>query len=299
MRSRAAERKLSPRSGPPAGGQKPSRNKNATSERGAPARPFVKWAGGKRQLLPSILKYLPDRFGKYHEPFLGGGAVFFRLRPSLAFLSDSNERLIRAYNGVKNHVSDVIAILKTYRNDKEVYLAARKIPIDSKTDAEVAAWLIFLNKTGFNGLYRVNSRNIFNVPFASNANARICDEENLKACAEALRVADLRCEDFDAVLKRASEGDLVYFDPPYVPVSGTSYFTSYTSGGFGVEDQVRLRDVARELKQRGVHVLLSNSSAKLVKDLYSSGFTCVPVAASRLVNSNISRRGKVTEFLIV
>jgi len=250
-------------------------------------------------LLPSILKYLPDRFGKYHEPFLGGGAVFFRLRPSLAFLSDSNERLIRAYNGVKNHVSDVIAILKTYRNDKEVYLAARKIPIDSKTDAEVAAWLIFLNKTGFNGLYRVNSRNIFNVPFASNANARICDEENLKACAEALRVADLRCEDFDAVLKRASEGDLVYFDPPYVPVSGTSYFTSYTSGGFGVEDQVRLRDVARELKQRGVHVLLSNSSAKLVKDLYSSGFTCVPVAASRLVNSNISRRGKVTEFLIV
>jgi len=233
------------------------------------------------------------------EPFLGGGAVFFHLHPKRAILSDRNERLIRAYQGIQLHVEDVIRILQTYKNEKAFYLALRKEPIDIKTDAEVAAWLIFLNKTGFNGLYRVNSRNIFNVPYGDNANATICDEDNLRACSHLLQGSDLHCEDFDEVLKRAKRGDLVYFDPPYAPVSETSYFTSYTSGGFGPNDQARLRDVALELKKRGVFVILSNSSSDSIQKLYSKGFTCIPVSASRLVNSKPEGRGKITELLIV
>jgi DNA adenine methylase len=261
------------------------------------ARPFLKWAGGKRQLLHEILPRLPKEFGTFHEPFAGGGALFFALRPRTAVLSDRNERLIRAYQGIKHNVKDVIEILKTYRNNKRFFLEMRRRPIDKESDAHVAAWLIFLNKTGFNGLYRVNSRNLFNVPYGANKKARLCDEENLRACALALAGADLRCENFDAVLDRAKPRDVVYFDPPYVPLSVTSYFTAYTSHGFGMEEQVRLRDVALKLRKRNVFVLLSNSSAPAVSDLYSK-FTCDPVSASRMVNSDPKGRGRVTEFLI-
>jgi len=266
---------------------------------GLSARPFLKWVGGKRQLLAEITARLPVKFGAYHEPFVGGGALFFHLRPMTASLSDRNERLIRGYRGIRNHVQDVIQILKRYKNEKPFYLDLRKKAIDAGTDAEVAAWLIFLNKAGFNGLYRVNSRNEFNVPFGDNPRAQICDENNLRACSEALQSAKIYCEDFAAILQRAQRGNLVYFDPPYVPVSGTSYFTSYTSAGFGPEDQVRLRDVALALKQRGVHVILSNSSAGLVQDLYADPFTCIPVQASRRINSDPSGRGLITEFLIL
>jgi DNA adenine methylase len=262
------------------------------------ARPFLKWAGGKRQLLPRILPLLPRHFGTYHEPFVGGGAVFFELRPRAAVLSDGNQRLIRAFKGIRDHVDQVIALLHGYRNDKAFYLDMRKRPIDQGSDAEVAAWLIFLNKTGFNGLYRVNSKNLFNVPFGANASARVCDEPNLRACAAALAGAQLHCEDFARVLARARPGDVVYFDPPYLPLSGTAYFTSYTSGGFGLDDHRRLRDVALELHRRGVFVLLSNSSAPAVRDLYGPPFRCESVAANRLVNSDVSKRGPVDELLI-
>jgi len=263
------------------------------------ARPFLKWAGGKRQLLREIVERLPNHYGTFHEPFVGGGALFFHLRPRHAVLSDQNDRLIRAYKGVRDNVSGVVDLLSKYENRKEVFLEMRKVSIDERTDVEVAAWLIFLNKTGFNGLYRVNSRNIFNVPFGNNPRANICDRDTLNSCSRVLQNADLNCEDFEAVLGRAERGDLVYFDPPYVPVSGTSYFTSYTSHGFGPKDQARLRDVALELKRRGVFVVLSNSSAQLVKDLYSSDFSCIPVAASRLVNSKVGARGKISELLII
>jgi DNA adenine methylase len=224
--------------------------------------------------------------------------VFFGLHPHAAVLYDRNERLIRAYRGVKNNVELVIDILRTYRNDKNFFLEMRKKLVDEGSDAEVAAWLIFLNKTGFNGIYRVNSKNQFNVPYANNQNARICDEDNLRACANVLAHAELKCADFTAVLEAARPGDVVYFDPPYIPVSETSYFTSYTSQGFGIDDQIRLRDAAIELRSRGVFVLLSNSSSPLVRELYEKSFECVPVSALRLVNSDPKGRGQITEFLI-
>jgi DNA adenine methylase len=259
-------------------------------------RPFVKWAGGKRQLLPAILDCITKPFRTYHEPFLGGGAVFFALSPPKAFLSDSNRRLVRCYTGIRNNVRKVITLLKSYRQSREFFLELREKDIDSATDAEVAAWFIFLNKTGYNGLYRVNSKNKFNVPYGANKNPEICDEDNLKACSRALGSADLSCEGFEAVLERAKAGDLVYFDPPYVPLSSTSYFTSYTAGGFTHEDQLRLRNIALKLKDNDVTVLLSNSSK--ASELYADGFEIQEVLAARALNSNAERRGKITELLI-
>jgi DNA adenine methylase len=259
----------------------------------------LKWAGGKRQLVQELSKHVPKKFGTYYEPFVGGGALFFHLEPHKAVLSDSNSRLIRTYCGIKNDVDKVISILGSYRNEKSFYLKLRAAPIDERSDAELAAWFIFLNKTGFNGLYRVNRRNLFNVPFGDNAGARIVDEPNLRACSAALQNVQLHCEDFEVALERAKEGDFVYIDPPYVPLSDTAYFTSYTSSGFGPKDQVRLRDAALSLKRRGVTVVLSNSSSRRVSELYAADFTCIPVSASRLVNSNTKGRGKVTEFVIV
>ncbi len=263
--------------------------------RGRP-RPFIKWVGGKRQLLAAILKLVPKRYGTYHEPFLGGGAVFFALSPTKAFLSDSNERLVRCYKGIKHHVADVIALLKEYKRNRRFFLQMRRKDIDGCADAEVAAWFIFLNKMGFNGLYRVNSKNRFNVPFGDNKKAQICDEDNLNACSRALAKAEIAHEDFSVVLERAQPDDLVYFDPPYVPLSATSYFTSYTAKGFTPQDQVRLRDLALGLKRKGVHVILSNSST--ARSLYEDDFSLSRVLAARVVNSRADRRGKITELLI-
>jgi DNA adenine methylase len=260
-------------------------------------RPFLKWAGGKRQLLADIRKRLPREFRTYHEPFLGGGALFFELGPAKAYLSDSNERLVRCYNGVKNSVDEVIERLSGYRKSRRLFLQMRKQDIDKRSDAEVAAWFIFLNRTGFNGLYRVNSRNQFNVPYGDNRSPVICNADNLRACQRALANADIRHEDFAKVLDRANEDDLVYFDPPYVPLSATSYFTAYTANGFSGDDQRRLRDLALKLKQRGVRVLISNSSA--AAELYKTNdFSLRRVLASRQVNSKADRRGKIAELLI-
>ncbi len=266
--------------------------------REGPRRPFIKWAGGKRQLLPELLRYLPQQFSRYYEPFVGGGALFFELRPKRAVLSDVNERLIRTYRGVKDHVEDVIGLLKGYPHDPDFFYTLRDVDIDRKSDAEVAAWFIYLNKIGFNGLYRVNRKNRFNVPFGRHNNPTICDEATLRACSGALADTELRVADFEALPQLAEPGDLVYFDPPYVPLSVTSSFTSYTSDGFGPEAQIRLRDLALQLKERGVHVLLSNSSAEFVRDLYRPSFETKEVSATRLVNSNVSRRGAITELVI-
>ena len=258
----------------------------------------MKWVGGKRQIIAELAYRVPQDIGTYHEPFLGGGALFFHRQPHPAVLSDTNERLIRAYCGVRDDVDRVIELLQSYPHKKKEFLRLRSAPIDSGSDAEVAAWLIYLNRTGYNGLYRVNSANTFNVPFGDYKNPTICDEPNLRACSEALRQTELNVEDFSAVLSRAREGDFVYFDPPYVPLSATSSFTSYTSDGFGMAEQTKLRNTARELKRRGVHVLLSNSNAGAVYELYSQGFKLAKVDAKRTVNCKPNGRGKVTELLI-
>jgi DNA adenine methylase len=265
---------------------------------GDDARPFLQWAGGKRQLLPELLRHAPKTFGRYFEPFVGGGALFFALRPARATLSDLNDRLIRTYKSVRDNVDAVIRLLASYPHRKRFYHSMRRIDIDARSDAEVAAWFIYLNRTGYNGLYRVNSRNQFNVPFGRYKNPTICDEANLCACASALAGTELLVADFEVAVAHAKRGDFVYFDPPYVPLSATSSFTSYTSQGFGPDEQRRLHDVARALKRRGVHVLLSNSSAPLVRDLYSDGFELVEVAATRTINSKATGRGAITELII-
>lgn len=267
------------------------------SEGISPPKPFLKWVGGKRQLLEKIRQFCPPKFGCYHEPFVGGGAVFFDLLPERACLSDANVRLMRTYQGVRGEVEAVIRLLSTYPHDKDFFLDLRERAIDSAGDAEVAAWMLYLNRTAYNGLYRVNSKNRFNVPFGRYDNPKICDPANLRACSSALSAAELRTAGFDDVLDRAERGDFVYFDPPYVPLSRSSSFTSYTEQGFDAESQVRLRDVAATLKRRGVYVLLSNSASPTVLDLYKD-FEIHHVKALRAVNSKISGRGHVVELLI-
>lgn len=264
----------------------------------AEGRPFLKWAGGKRRLLPQILPHVP-RFGRYHEPFVGSGALFFHLGPPRATLSDNNERLVRAYRGLKDDVDGVIGLLSGYKHERRFYEKMREHDIDrAATDAEVAAWFIYLNKTGYNGLYRVNSKNRFNVPFGDYARPNFCDEGTLRSCAKMLKRTRIEREDFECAARRARPGDLVYFDPPYVPLSVTSSFTSYTSDGFDMEDQRRLRDVALSLKKRRVHVLISNSSAPAVYELYDKGFRIVEVSARRDINCKGGGRGEIIELLI-
>ncbi len=279
-------------------GPGPSRRR---SRRFPVPRPFLKWAGGKGFSLPFIDRFLPETFGTYHEPFVGGGALFFHLKPRRAVLTDRNERLIRAYRGIRDDVDAVIEMLADLEREhcKELFLDLRGWPIDEGDDVDVAAWMIYLNKAGFNGLYRVNRRNQFNVPFGNNPHATICDRDNLRACAGLLGGARLDDDGFESVLERACPGDLVYLDPPYAPVSSTAYFTSYTKGGFGGGDQERLADVARQLKRRGVHVLLSNSDTPEIRDLYRDDFEIHQVRVPRSINAKTTGRGKVSELLIV
>jgi DNA adenine methylase len=268
----------------------------------ATAKPFVKWAGGKRQLLPALWHVMPDKFGHYYEPFIGGGALLFSLRAAgwcgPATLGDANERLVRTYLGVRNDVESVIECLKEKQYDKAEYLEERaRDPDLMDDDCDVAAWFIYLNKTGFNGLYRVNADGKFNVPFGRYDNPTICDAEGLRLCAKALKRTTFKIGDFEKTLKSAERGDLVYSDPPYLPVNATSNFTSYTRGGFTFEDQERLAACAARLKQRGVHVILSNADLPAIHKMYK-GFKIRRVEARRSINSKASARGLVGEVII-
>ncbi len=270
------------------------------------ARPFLKWAGGKGQLLPDLVRLVMEArpFNDYHEPFVGGGALFFELASEgilerNAFLSDNNENLINAYRGVKRHVDSVIKLLLEHKaaHSKEHFYSVRSNAPESAP--ERAARIIYLNRTCFNGLFRENSKGQFNVPMGRYVNPGICDEPNLRGCAKALKRAEVERRSFETVLDRAKEGDFVYFDPPYVPLSATANFTSYDKGGFGEDAQRRLAEVFRELNKRGVKVLLSNSETPLVRELYDGkGFHIDVVYATRLVNSRADRRGKIPEVLV-
>jgi DNA adenine methylase len=269
------------------------------------AAPFLKWAGGKRQLLPKIRELVPEDFGDYFEPFIGGGAVFFDLFAGgrigrRARLGDSNTELIETYKTVRENVGGLIVSLGAHarRHSAAHYYAVRA----SRTMPGVprASRMIYLNRTGFNGLYRVNKKGGFNVPFGQYANPTICDEENLRACARVLERASIVCADFEKTVLGATgaeRGDFVYFDPPYVPVSETANFTSFTPGGFGPADQQRLADCARRLKSDGVRVLISNADVPFVRKLYK-GFELHRVAARRNINSKGAERGTVGELLI-
>lgn len=263
-----------------------------------PPGPFLKWAGGKRQLLTEIRSHLPARFGKFFEPFVGGAALFFSIHPNNAVLSDTNERLVRTYRGVRDSVEQVISALSEYPNDRAFFLAQRARDVDSASDAEVAAWFIYLNRTGYNGLYRVNRSGRFNVPFGRYLRPTICNSDRLRSCSQALRNTDLRIGDFEEIAAQAEAGDFVYFDPPYVPVAQYSDFARYTARGFNLADHRRLCDVAKGLKSRGVAVLISNSGAPVVRELYQSGFQIRSVMATRTINSRRDGRSRIPEVLI-
>jgi DNA adenine methylase len=265
-------------------------------------RPIVKWAGGKRNLLQNIRQHLLPAFlvgtGTYYEPFAGGAALFFDLLHAPSVLGDANGKLIAMYEAVRDEPESVIEHLKSHPNAKEHYLAVRARNFSAGSAAERAAEFIYANRVGFNGMYRENSSGQFNIPFGRNPNATICDAENLRAVSAALQGVNIVHADFAQTVQAARAGDLVYFDPPYVPTSATSSFTGYVAEGFTARDQVRLRDLALELKQRGVAVVVSNSGAPLVRELYSTGFTIHEVQATRAINSKASGRGRVTELLI-
>ena len=260
-------------------------------------RPLLKWVGGKTQLLDQLETRLPEMFDRYFEPFVGGAALFFAMRPPRASLRDVNEELINCYRAVRDDVDGVIRALGAHKYERDHYYAVRERDPEKLPLAERAARTIFLNKTGFNGLYRVNRSGRFNVPFGRYDDPRFCDEDNLRSCSLALQGVDVDVRDFKSIVKDARPGDFVYFDPPYVPLSDTADFTSYAAGGFGPKDQERLAKVFTDLTKKGVFAMLSNSDTTMVRDLYAA-FTIDAVYASRSVNSNGAGRGKVAEVVV-
>jgi DNA adenine methylase len=261
------------------------------------AKPFLKWAGGKRQLLAHLRKFVPPKFDRYFEPFLGGGALFFDLQPKKSVLSDVNPELVDCYLAVRDQVDDVIRALSEHRHDAKHFYQVRSTDPATLQLPERAARTIFLNKTGFNGLYRVNRAGEFNVPFGRYAKPKICDTDNLRACSKALAGAQIAVRDFAEAVIGARPGDFVYFDPPYVPVSRTATFTAYAAGGFGADAQVRLSELFGQLSARKVSVLLSNSDVPAIRRLYARHRIEI-VKASRAINSNAARRGPVSEVVV-
>ena len=263
--------------------------------------PIVKWVGGKRQLMFELLKNMPKSYNRYFEPFIGGGALFFELQPDNAYISDMNEELINLYQVVKDNVYELIADLQKHDISKEYFMEIRNIDRTEEyrnwSDVKKASRFIYLNRTCFNGMYRVNSKGEFNVPFGHYKNPRIVDENNLVNCSNLLQKTEIKHADFSEILKEVKKGDFVYFDPPYVPLSETSSFTSYTKDGFDLDMQFKLRDVCDELDSMGVKFLLSNSDTKLVNELYEN-YNIKKVFASRQINANADGRGKITEVLV-
>jgi DNA adenine methylase len=267
------------------------------------AAPIVKWAGGKTRLLDELVARSPRGYRRYFEPFLGGAALFFRLQPRSGILSDSNPDLINMYRCVAWNVEAVIRRLARHRaaHTEEHYYAVRERwnqPGGLAADVDRAAAFIYLNKTCYNGLWRVNSRGRFNVPVGRYEAPSIYDPASLRAASKVLQRAELSTAPFGEAVSAARAGDFVYFDPPYHPISDTARFTSYTSASFGPDDQRQLAEVARGLVRRGATVLISNSDARFVRDLYD-GFRIDVVDCARAINSKASARGPQRELLIL
>lgn len=273
-------------------------------------KPFTKWTGGKRQLLSVLRDNMPSSYNNYFEPFIGGGALFFDIAPQKAVINDFNSDLIHAYKQIRDDVDKLIELLTLHEQgnterQKEYYLQVRSADrdgrIDSMSETERAARLLYMLRVDFNGLYRVNSKDQFNVPYGRYSNPKIVDSKLLYAISKYLNQSTIEIlnEDFEQAVKNVQPGDFVYFDPPYVPVSATSSFTSYTHEGFGLEEQIRLRDTFVRLDKLGAYVMLSNSFVPLVSELYVDySDKMVVVEANRMINSNSKGRGKINEVLI-
>ncbi|NPA03382.1 MAG: DNA adenine methylase [Epsilonproteobacteria bacterium] len=268
-------------------------------------KPFLKWVGGKRNLLPQLLPLTPKKFNTYFEPFLGGGALFFELynlgRIKKAYLFDKNEELINSYLVVKESPQELLKLLKEFQqhHSKKFYYDIRAWDRKKRLKDPLvrAARFIYLNKTCFNGLYRVNKQGFFNVPLGRYKNPKIFDEENILLASLALQQATLKVADFSKVLSLANKQDFIYFDPPYYPLNKTSNFTSYTSENFLEKEQRRLFDLFVNLSKKGVRLMESNSNTPFIKELYHSFFIHT-VFTSRAINSNPNKRGKISEVVI-
>ena len=269
-------------------------------------KPFVKWAGGKRQLVPTILaNHLPKNYNlqTYYEPFIGGGALLFSLQPKKAVINDSNAELINCYKTIKNSLDELIEDLKNHKNNEYYYYDIRdwdrEKNFKSKTEVQRASRIIFLNKTCYNGLFRVNSQGQFNVPFGKYKNPNILDIAVLKAVNKYLNENQVRIlnSDFQEAVKDAKRGDFIYLDPPYDPVSETASFTGYDVNGFNKQEQRRLKEVFDDLNSRGCHILLSNAYTEFIEDLYKD-YQHTKISAIRAINCNGKKRGKVDEILV-
>lgn len=260
-------------------------------------RPFLKWAGGKSKLVDSIMARFPHNFGRYFEPFLGGGAVFFALEPERAVLADVNAELVTAYTALRDELPRVMTALRRHRAERDHFYEVRAQDASGMSTVARAARMIFLNRTCYNGLYRVNRSGAFNVPFGKYDNPTICDEENLRSVSHALQDATIENTDVFSTVAKARAGDLVYFDPPYDPVSKTASFVSYNERGFTSADQEKLAHTFRGLAERGVHAVLSNSDTPFIRSLYK-GFRIETVHVRRAINSRADRRGPVAEVLV-
>jgi DNA adenine methylase len=269
-----------------------------------PATPFLKWAGGKGQLLSQLDRFFPKpgSYKRYFEPFLGGGAVFFHLQPTRAILSDLNAELVNVYQVIRDNLPALLDSLRRHelqeKEDEDYYYWVRGLSLHRLNPVRQASRFIYLNKRCYNGLYRVNSKGEFNVPKGSyKTPPRIYDETNLKRVSELLRTADLRAASYDVVLAEAGAGDFVYLDPPYEPLSATANFTKYTKDSFDEADQARLAQTLHELDARGALFLLNNHKTENKMRMYN-GFHIEVALAARMINSRADRRGGVEELIV-
>ncbi|MGY3756074.1 DNA adenine methylase [Helcococcus kunzii] len=268
-------------------------------------KPFTKWVGGKRQLLNEIVKLMPHSYNTYHEPFVGGGALFFYLQPKNAVINDMNSDLILSYRAIKDDLNNLIEELEYHKqhNSKEYFLDLRSYDrderINSLSNTQKAARIMYMLRVCFNGMYRVNSKNQFNVPYGRYKNPKIVDKVLLKNISDYLNSSNILIlnEDFEVSIKECKAGDFVYFDPPYIPINETSSFTSYTNEGFSYKDQVRLRNIFSELTRKNVYCMLSNSNSPKTLELYEQ-FNIHQVKAKRSINSISSKRGEISEVII-
>ncbi len=266
-------------------------------------KPIIKWVGGKRQLIKELKKLMPNKYNRYFEPFVGGGALFFELKPANAFINDYNEELINLYKVVRDNHEKLINDVTKHKNESEYYYKIRVLDRDMKkfkklTDINRASRFLYLNKTGFNGLYRVNSKGEYNVPFGRYKNPNYCEPVNIKACSELLHNTEVSNGNFEIIKEKVNKGDFVYFDPPYVPLNDTSNFTGYTDKGFDEDMQFRLRELCDYINGIEAYFMLSNSYTDFIRELYKD-YTIHTVKASRHINSKASGRGKIKEVVVI
>jgi len=266
--------------------------------------PVLKWVGGKRQLLDVLKPLLPRRITTYCEPFAGGGALLFNLQPKTAHVNDINKELIRVYEIIKRDVEALITALQDFKNDADFFYSVRDWDRDREkysllTDVQKAARILYLNKTCYNGLFRVNSAGEFNSPFGNYRNPNIVNAQTLRAVSSYLNAAAIHLTsiDYAEVLQGLPKGTFVYLDPPYDPVSNTSSFTGYAKGGFSRDEQVRLRKCCDELHRRGLKFMLSNSATDFIKEQYSA-YKITVVQAKRAINSDATKRGGIDEVVV-